>query len=130
MTELDKKKCRYMKAELENFYFVMRIASSKLLKIDSIEAQHSCVHDETVSVCPIRAEINQLNRELDLLVLRTEKVDRFIKKLSDKEQKIIYDLHMSPNMQYTYDTYCFGVGMSRATLHRYVNSLILKNWET
>lgn len=124
MSSLNKRKTRYMKDELENYYFVIRMASTKLIKIVNLEKQ------QKQDGIDRSEEITKEDNEISMLIARTNKVDTFKNKLSKKDRVIIYHLHQAPTERKSYEVYCHELGMSRSTLQRHVDRLILKHWET
>lgn len=130
MVNLKKYKTKYMKSEIENYYFMIKLAYSKLATIENIQTEY---YEDvmTAEECKqLEEEIKRQHHEFNMLIVRIDKVDRFINRLEEQDQVIVYDLHMSPDKQETYENYCFEVGMAKMTLYRYVNKLILDHWES
>lgn len=119
----DGDKIRYGKSQIENYYFVMKMASRKLLEVDNLEKQYG---KNSVGV---NEEIAEIEKEITLLLLQITKVDMFLQKLSTEDRLMIYNLHKKCDDRKHYRDYCFEVGMSKSTLQRYVNDLILEYWE-
>ena len=123
MLEYDQRKIKYVKNALEDYYFIMRLMATKLKMLVSYENIYGNNNPR------INEEIAQLDREIDILSARTEKVDAFLKKLETEDRIMIYELHKKTDGREHYEDYCFKVGMSRSTLHRHINKIILENWE-
>lgn len=131
MTKEELAKANYVKGELENYWYIMREAAAMLIQVKSKEDQLEAIGElEPNWEYPLQREIDQLNRHIDSKLLRTSRVQVFLKKLGPNDRQIIDNLHMNPNKRKKYEDYCFDLGMSKSTLQRYVNRKILEKWET
>ena len=123
MSEDEKLKIKYAKNAIEDYYFLMRIISSKFLEVVSLEEKYG-----TKSKA-VNEDIKHLNKEIDTYLLKTEPVDVFLNKLTTQDRLIIYNLHQKLCDKESYDDYCSNLGFSRSGLYRHVNKLILKHWQ-
>lgn len=140
MTDEDRQKVNYVKAELNNYYHMNDRMCAYNLKAYDLQARINKVSGGIAKIptgnsehnpnwrSPLFEELAEIELKIDMLDLRRKQVECFLDKLQPNDRQIIWDLHISENDKKQYRDYCYEVGMSVSTLQRYVNRLILKKW--
>lgn len=132
-------KVNYVKSELNNYHHMQNKAIQLNFKADELWTRIDRVSGGIAKIpsnndfdsnwrSPLFEEVEKIEAEIDMLLLRCDKVNRFLDKLDNADRDIIWNLHVSKNDKRRYSDYCQEVYMSKITLFRHVERLILKYW--